>query len=132
MIPSDVRDALKTRLQTITGLRAYDIIPPRITPPCAVVGQLDFNFDSAMARGMDEATVEIDVIVQRFSERAGQDKLDAYLAGSGAGSIKAAIEGDRTLGGKVDTLRVISATSGNYTEGDVNYLAYRYKLTLWG
>lgn len=90
------------------------------------------TFDSAMGRGMDEASIEIDVIVQRFSERSGQNKLDDFLAGSGAGSVKAAIEGDKTLGGKVDTLRVLSATSGNYDQGDVSFLAYRYRITLWG
>ena len=113
MNPSQVRDGLKTRLQTITGLRVYDLIPEPVTPPCAVVGQLDLTFDIDNARGLDQANVDIYVIVQRFSERAGQDKLDAYLAGSGASSIKTAIEGDRTLGGVVNTLRVTSAAGGN-------------------
>lgn len=131
MIPSDVRTGLKNRLTTIS-VRSYDSIPSIITPPCAVVGQLDMTFDSAMGRGMDEASIEIDVIVPRMSERAGQKKLDDFLAGSGAGSVKAAIEGDKTLGAKVDTLRVISATSGNYDSGGISYLAYRYRITVWG
>ena len=73
MIPSTVRDGLKTNLQTITGLRVYDLIPEIPTPPCAVVGQLDFTFDIDNARGLDQAEVDVYVIVQRFSERAGQD-----------------------------------------------------------
>jgi hypothetical protein len=112
---STVRDGLKTRLQTITGLRAFDLIPEVPTPPCAIVGQLDFTFDIDNARGLDQANVDIYVIVQRFDARSGQDKLDAYLAGSGAGSIKAALEGDRTLGGAVQTLRVLSAESGTFS-----------------
>jgi hypothetical protein len=132
MNPSQVRDGLKTRLQTITGLRAYDLIPDTVVPPCAVVGQLDFTFDIDNARGLDQAQVDVLVIVQRFSERAGQDKLDAYLAGSGSSSIKTAIEGDRTLGGTVNTLRVTGAEAGTYDSQGVTFLSYRYRITIWG
>ncbi len=129
---SGVRDALKDNLQTITGLRVYDQIPDIVVPPCAIVGQLDFIFDVDNARGLDQASVDVFVIVQRISERAGQDKLDLFLAGSGSGSVKTAIESDRTLGGLVDTLRVISADSGTYTSGDTSFLSYRYNITIYG
>jgi len=132
MIPSQVRDGLKTRLQTISGLRAYDLIPDTVTPPAAVVGQLDFTFDIDNARGLDQAQVDVLVIVQRFSERSGQDLLDSYLSGSGATSIKAAIEGDRTLGGTVNTLRVTGAEAGTYESQGVEFLSYRYRITIWG
>ena len=132
MNPSQVRDGLKTNLQTITGLRAYDLIPDTVVPPCAVIGQLDFTFDIDNARGLDQAQVDVLVIVQRFSERAGQDKLDAYLAGSGSTSIKAAIESDRTLGGTVNTLRVTGAEAGTYDSQGVTFLSYRYRITIWG
>ena len=127
-----VRDALKANLQTITNLRVYDLIPDVIVPPCAVVGQLDFTFDIDNMRGLDQASVDVFVIVQRISERTGQEKLDAFLAGSGTGSIKTALESDRSLGGLVDTLRVITAESGTYTTGETQYLSYRYNLTIWG
>jgi hypothetical protein len=129
---NDIREALKTNLQNITNLRVYDLIPDVIVPPCAVVGQLDFTFDIDNMRGLDQASVDVYVIVQRISERSGQDKLDNFLAGSGTGSIKTAIESDRTLGGLVDTLRVISAESGTYTSGEQSFLSYRYNLTIWG
>jgi len=127
-----VRDAIKANLQTITNMRVYDQIPDVVVPPCAVVGQLDFTFDIDNQRGLDQASVDVYVIVQRISERSGQDKLDVYLAGSGTGSVKTALESDRTLGGLVDTLRVITAESGTYNSGDVTFLSYRYNLTIWG
>lgn len=127
-----IREALKTNLQNITNLRVYDLIPDVVTPPCAVVGQLDFTFDIDNQRGLDQASVDIYVIVQRLSERTGQEKLDNFLAGSGSGSIKTAIESDRSLGGLVNTLRVISAESGTYNSGDQSFLSYRYNLTIWG
>ena len=129
---SKVRDALGENLSSITGIRIYDKIPDVVVPPCAIVGQLDFTFDIDNARGLDQASVDIFVLVQRISERAGQDKLDELLAGTGAKSIKTAIESDRTLGGLVNTLRVISAESGTYLTGDQEFLSYRYNVTVWG
>jgi hypothetical protein len=132
VIISDIREGIKQNLSSIEGLRCYDLVPDVIVPPCVVVGQLDFTFDLNNARGLDQANLDVFVIVQRFSERTGQDKLDTYLAGSGDNSIKAAIESDRTLGGACNTLRVTSAESGTYQMGDIDYLSYRYRLTVWG
>jgi len=127
-----IRDALGTNLQTIIGLRVYDTLPDVVVPPCAVVGQLDFTFDVDNARGLDQASTDIFVIVQRFSERTGQAKLDSLLAGTGPKSIKTALESDRTLGGLVDTLRVLSADAGTYSSGDQTFLSYRYNLVIYG
>ena len=131
MIVGNVRAGLKTRLATITGLRVWDVIPDQVTPPGAVVGQLDFTFDIDNARGLDIANVDVYVIVQRFDARSSQNQLDDYL-GSGAKSIKTAIEADRTLGGSVNTLRVTRAEAGTYLQGDVTFLSYRFSLTIWG
>jgi len=128
---SSVRDGIKTRLATISGLRVWDVIPDQVTPPGAVVGQLDFTFDIDNARGVDLANVDVYVIVQRMDARSGQNKLDGYL-GSGSKSIKTAIEGVLTLGGTVNTLRVTRAEAGTYLQGDVTFLSYRYSLTIWG
>ena len=127
-----VRDQIGKNIESISGVRIYDTIPDVVVPPCAVVGQLDFTFDVDNARGLDQASVDVYVIVQRISERAGQDKLDQLLGGTGNKSIKTAIESDRTLGGLVNTLRVISAESGTYQTGDQTFLSYRYNLTIWG
>lgn len=132
MLPSKVRDGLKKNLQTIDDLRVYDLVPDVIVPPCAIIGQLDLTFDLNNARGLDLANVDVIVIVQRFSERTGQDKLDKYLSGSGDNSIKAAIESDLTLDGAINTLRVTAAQSGVYQVADVEYLSYRYQVTIYG
>lgn len=132
MTPSSVRDGLKTALATITGLRTYDIIPDGIAPPAAVVGLLSLDFDMSMGRYLDHADIEVMVIVGRMSERAAQDKLDAYLAGSGSGSIKAAIEADTTLGGSVQTCRVLSASPTTITVSGADMLCYRYQIEVIG
>jgi len=132
MLPSEVREGLKANLQAIQGMRVYDLIPSPAVAPAAIVGQLDFTFDLNNARGLDQANLDVVVLVQRFTERTGQNELDKYLAGSGDYSIKAAIESDRTLGGACDTLRVTSAEAGTYVSGDIEFLSYRYRLTVWG
>lgn len=132
MLPSAVRNGLKANLKTIKGMRVYDLVPDVIVPPCAIVGQLDLTFDLNNSRGLDQANVDVFVIVQRFSERTGQESLDKYLAGSGKDSVKAAIESDLTLGGACNTLRVTSAESGTYQNNDQDFLSYRYRVTVWG
>jgi len=132
MTPSSVRDGLKTALATITGLRTYDIIPDGIAPPAAVVGLLSLDFDMSMQRYLDHGDIEVMVIVGRMSERAAQDKLDAYLAGSGSGSVKAAIEADTTLGGSVQTCRVLSASPTTITVSGADMLCYRYQIEVIG
>lgn len=132
MIPSAVRNGLKANLEAIKGIRVYELIPTPPVAPAAIVGQLDFTFDLNNARGLDQANLDVIVLVQRLSERTGQNELDKYLAGSGDYSIKQAIESDRTLGGACDTLRVTSAEAGSYASGDIEFLSYRYRITIWG
>ncbi len=136
MIPSTVRANLKTALSTISGLRVLDTIPDSANIPTqgalVVIGQLDMTFDFTLNRGFDSANVSVLVIVGRMSETAAQNRLDAFLASSGTSSIKAAIEADKTLGGAVQTLRVTQATSGTITVANIDYLSYRYEVTLIG
>ena len=136
MIPSTVRTNLKTALQSISGLRVLDTLPDSANIPTqgalAVVGMLDMNYDFTLNRGFDSATVSVMVIVGRMSESAAQTRLDGYLQSTGATSIKTAIEADPTLGGAVQTLRVTSAFSGTITVANIDYLSYRYEVTLIG
>lgn len=133
MTPSAVRDGLKTALQTITSLRHYyDTIPDSINTPAAVVGQLEIEWDASMVRGSDRGLVDVLIFASRMSERSGQDLLDGYLAGSGAASVKTAIEADPTLSGAVDTTRVIRATPIATNIAGVEYLGYRYEVEVYG
>ena len=132
MLPTQVRSGLKANLEAIKGMRVYELIPTPAIARCAIVGQPDFTFDLNNARGLDQANCDVVVLVGRFSERAAQNDLDKYLAGEGAFSIKTAIESDRTLGGACSTLRVTSAEAGTYLSGDIEFLSYRYRLTIYG
>ncbi len=131
MIPSQVRDALKTAVN-ITGLRVYDTVPDGLMPPALVVGQLSIEWDLVFARGADSATVDLILIAGRMSDRAAQDYLDGLLTPSGNNSIKTKIEADQTLGGTVSSVRCVSAVPVAVTVAGVEMLAYRFSVELWG
>jgi hypothetical protein len=136
MVPSTVRTRLKTALQAITGLRVMDYVPDSTNVPTnnafAVVGQLSMNYDYTLNRGFDFATCNIIVMVGRMSEKDGQARLDGLLSSSGSTSIKQAIEADVTLGGALQTLRVVSASPGTITSASIDYLSYQYAVELIG
>lgn len=131
MIPSTVRANLKTAIAPVVS-RVFDYIPDQVPTPCAVVGNITITFDEAQNRGLDMGEVDVIVIVSRMNERGAQDKLDGYLAGTGTGSLKAAIEADRTLAGALATLRVIRAAPITIEVAGVTFFAYQYEVMLHG
>ena len=85
---TSIRDGLKTRLETISGLTASEFVPDYIVPPIALVAPLNtLNYDSTMARGADTYEIPIVVYISRIDAQTSQDEVDAYLASSGATSI---------------------------------------------
>lgn len=126
-----IRDAIKTRLATISGLRPYDTVPGSLLPPAAIVmpGDPVVVFDSALGRGGDELNFVVLVVVQYAVERVAQDNLDAYLATSGSSSIKTAVDG--TLGGVVSDACVTSARSyGVHKVNEIEYLGVEFTVSV--
>jgi hypothetical protein len=125
---STLRTAIATNLATISGLRTSATVPDQISPPIAVVMPASITYDLAFRRsGGDEYEFSVMVIVGRVDERMAQNKLDAYCSGTGAQSIKAAIESNRTLGGEAFDCRVTSLR--NYSQvsvADVTYLSAEF------
>ena len=85
---TSIRDGLKTNLETISGLTAYEYVPDWIEPPIALVAPLNsLNYDSTMARGADTYEIPIVVYISRIDAETAQDGVDAYLASTGATSV---------------------------------------------
>ena len=122
-------DAIGARLLTITGLRVFDFTTNSITPPAAVVGLPEVTYDNTKARGVDRAVFPVHVLVSKVSDKAARDKLSTYVAGTGAASVKAAIDG--TLGGTVQHARVATATTSYMTVGSVDYLAVTFQVEVY-
>ena len=132
---SSIRSGIKTRLETISNLTVYDYVPDFIDPPTAIIAPFNtLNFDSTMQRGSDTYEVPVILYVSKVDAETGQDSLDSYLAASGANSIKAAIEGDTTLGGAAMSVRVVNATDyGEYevTQG-TSFLGVTFNVEVIG
>lgn len=106
-------EGLRDAVDAIDGLSCFSFVPDAVPEPCFYVGEIEQNFDRAFSRGMDEVTVTCRVLVARSDDRAGQEKLRSYMAGSGSTSVKAALEaargapGQAALSGACDDLHVV-------------------------
>jgi hypothetical protein len=112
-----LRAGLATNLQTIAGLRVVDTLPDLVNPPMAMIGLTKVNYNQQNQRSMAEYTFQVTVVLGRVSERTAQRDMDILVA-PGSGSVKYAIESDRTLGGNayevfVPELSAIGAVSIN-------------------
>ena len=94
---AELRDELKTRLVTITGLNGYDTWPESVIAPAAIV--MPAGNTKQVAGGIYQSTFEITALVKltRFDEAS--NALDTYLQHA-SGGILAALKGDTTLAGK--------------------------------
>ena len=130
---SQVKDGLKTRIETISGLRAFDYQPDQVNPPFAfpTLDTITYH-QTGMASGGVVMNFTVTLVVNRASERTAQDELDKYMSFSGAQSLRAAIEADRTLGGVCDDLIVTNAENlTNIDANDTLYLAVDFKVTVY-
>lgn len=122
-----IRDALKTRLATITGLRCYDVVPAKPELPAGVVGIPESVTYNLTFGGGATWILPIRVYVSNADPRSAQEALDLYIAPTGTKSIKAAIEGDISLGGAVDTCRVTQARNyGVFPIADIDHLGCEF------
>lgn len=124
---SQVSTALATTLKTINGLRAYNYQPEQLTPPVAYPELSTIIYHQAFAGGLVELQYEIVVIVGRYTDRTAHDLLDSYLSYSGAQSVRAALEADRTLGAVVKTLILSNgANISALSVADAEYLTISF------
>lgn len=124
---SEIRQALADSLSSVYGLRVSATMPDSPRPPLAMVYPDTISYDLNANRGADLYTFIVTVIVSRADDRSAQNNLDRYAVGDD--SVKTAIERDRSLGGVVNTCRVVEMR--NYQVilvGDVNYLAVEFEV----
>jgi uncharacterized protein with PIN domain len=131
---ADVMDEIGAALSTIDGLRVYPYNADSVQPPAAVVTLPDeIEYDLTMARGGDALTLDVYVFVARIDQRTGRDALAAYLDGSGARSVKAALDNSDTVAYTAcDTVRVAKASVEPLISGGVDYLGVVFTLEITG
>jgi len=131
--PTQIKVALQTALNTITGLRAYATQPDNLNTPFAFSTLDSVSYHGAMRGGLVTHNFTVTIVVGRSAERTMQNLLDGYIAYDGGPSVRAALESDRTLGGVVQNLVVTEA--GNISTMDGNdgttYLMVDWKVVVY-
>lgn len=128
---SELRQGLATNLQTISGLRVVDTLPDLVNPPMAMIGLTKVNYNQQNQRSMAEYTFQITVVVGRVSERTAQAALDVLVA-PGSGSVKYAVESDRTLAGKAYDVFIPELTAyGSVSINGIDYLSAEFSVQVF-
>jgi hypothetical protein len=126
-----MRTALATNMGTISGLRTYADIPDDPMMPAAVVQLGSVSYDQAFKKGLTEYSFVVTVIFGRLATKQAQRNLDALIS-TGTGSLKTAIESDRTLDGNAFDTRVEEMTNiTSVTIGDITYLSADFAVTVF-
>jgi hypothetical protein len=80
---------------------------------------------------MSEYTFKVTVVVGRVVERVAQNSLDLYVS-PGAGSIKAAIESDKTLGGNAYDVFISELSAyGAIQVNGIDYLSAEFSVQVF-
>lgn len=127
-----IRTALAANLATISGLRTAADIPDNPNPPVAIVQLQSINYDGAFGKGLSTYNFTVSVVVGRADERGAQRLLDTYCEPSGATSIKAAIESNKTLNNSAFDVRCSELVNiGAVLLGEATYLSADFVVTVY-
>jgi hypothetical protein len=125
--------AIATSADAIEFLNCYGVKPDGMVEPAFYPTDADIEFDQTMGRGQDKITSTWHLAISKADDEAGQAVLNSLLKGSGATSLKAAIQADRTLGGACATLRVTRLrTSRMILVGVVEYYGAELTIDVYG
>lgn len=128
---SSTAEGLRLALATIPGLRTFSYQPEQINPPVAYVRLERVEYHRAMSGGDVVQQWQISIIVGRWTDRRAHESLDAFLSYSGVSSVRAALEADRTLGGRVGTLLLAAgANITSLTVADADFLQVQFSATV--
>jgi hypothetical protein len=128
-----IQQALSDAADTITGLRCYPALPGNIAPPtfAPVEFEMAYHGTFSASRGLTEMTFTCGVFAPDSDQ--GRKLLVGFLAETGSGSVPAALESDKTLGGKAKTL-VVQRVRGAYrlyNVGGTDYLGAMIDVKVW-
>jgi hypothetical protein len=126
-----IRDAIKTALETISSLRVYDTAPESIGElPAAYILPVSGSYDFDAGGHMTHRFEIVLLVRQGGSLAEAQDSLDAYLAESGASSVKAAVDA-ASLGTHGDIIRVEGYRDyGGLEYGGMLYLGAKWDVSV--
>ena len=126
-----LRAGLAKNLQTIKGLRVVETLPDLVNPPMAMIGLTKVAYNQQNQRSMAEYTFQVTVVLGRVSERTAQASLDVLVA-PGEGSVKYALESDRTLDGNAYEVFVPELSAyGAVSVNGIYYLSAEFSVQVF-
>ena len=127
-----VADELATALKTISGLHVPEWGVQRIHSPAAVIPLPErIDYDSTYGRGSDHfPDLEVIVLVANPTQPAARRAVAEYADGSGAKSVKAAVEAHAYT--SCDSVRVAWAEFDSAKYAGTDYLAAIFHLDIVG
>jgi len=126
-----LRAGLSKNLQTIKGLRVVETLPDLVNPPMAMIGLTKVTYNQQNQRSMAEYTFQVTVVLGRVSERTAQREMDVLVA-PGEGSVKYALESDRTLGGDAFDVFVPELSAyGAVSINGIDYLSAEFSVQVF-
>jgi hypothetical protein len=125
---------LKTRLDTITGLRVFapnELPGSGNEPPMAFILPPAVEYHSDFAANY-VLTFRVVVAVTQQDSPTAHDAIMAYMEPSGTYSVLAAIEGDRTLGSTADDVKVVRNLGERvWSIGGIDYLSTEFEVVVY-
>lgn len=116
---ASIRTGMETRLATISGLVAHDVMAANLPDKdVAVVLPGDPLIEPSGHGGDVAVNIRVVVKCKRGDVADAQKALDAYIWPSGASSVIAAVDGDGTLGGAVDGTLFSRVANYGASEGE--------------
>lgn len=126
-----VMQGIGARLRTIPDLIVYDGPPGNMVVPGAEVSFPDeITYDDTMGPGTARADFMVLVLVSPVAAQAAPEVLSAFISSEGSQSVKEAVESGGTLGGAVDSARVVSARPLAVTIGAIEYAAAEFTVNV--
>lgn len=134
MILSDVMEEVAARVRTLDGLEGRTFA----YPPATIVGKAGIvsypervDYDKTYGRGMDMIVgLPVLIVVGQATDRGARDRVAQYAAGSGALSVKAAVEADPHTA--FDELRVTECQFDVVTIAAVDYISALFLMDIAG
>lgn len=131
-----IADGLVVRLAGIEGMRALAWRRDSLVPPCCEVAFPErIAYDQTLGTLGDRKTrwtIPVLYYAARADAALAQRWLAAAFDDAGPLSLKAAIEGDDTLGGAAEACEVAEADAfGVYAVNGVDYLGCRLVVHVW-
>lgn len=128
-----IQQGLAAAADVITGLQCLPALHGVINPPtfAVVEFELDYHKTFGASRGLTEVSFTCGVYAPDSDE--GRKLLMPMLAETGASSVPAALETDKTLGGACKTLIVQRARGAYrlYTVGETDYIGSMIDVKVW-